>query len=216
MRNWYFLRSFEAKFRKKKTSLKKETIDRLSIIEISSVFYREKRKNTSHRGSTHVERVNSLVSQLALATKMSVYVMFGSLDNWYTRKLSKVPLLPEGVPQGCARTSFFLDSHLDQRPNTVAASKMLPRIAKLVLIHLSGCFKGGKKLLARQLASFFLRGIRQLFLPFLNILLFFLFNFARNFFKQFLFHLNAIYERMNKISCKFACEIHALQEFLRR
>lgn len=145
---------FPSKFRgevsKKENFFEEGNVDRLSIIEISSVFYREKRKNTSHRGSTHVERVNSL----ALAAKMSVYVMFGSLDNWYTRKLSKVPLLPEGVPQGCARTSFFLDSHLDQRPNTVAASKMLPRIAKLVLIHLSGCF-GGEKIVG-SLACLFL------------------------------------------------------------
>lgn len=45
-------------------------------------------------------------------------------------------LLPEGVPQGCAWTSFFLDSHLDEGPNTVTDFKMLPRIAKLALIHL--------------------------------------------------------------------------------
>lgn len=154
---------FPSKFRgevsKKENFFEEGNVDRLSIIEISSVFYREKRKNTSHRGSTHVERVNSL----ALAAKMSVYVMFGSLDNWYTRKLSKVPLLPEGVPQGCARTSFFLDSHLDQRPNTVAASKMLPRIAKLVLIHLSGCF-GGEKIVG-SLACLFLSSRDKITFP---------------------------------------------------
>lgn len=46
--------------------------------------------------------ISALFDWFKLAAKMSVYVMFGSLNNWHTRKSSKMLLISEGVPQGCA------------------------------------------------------------------------------------------------------------------